>query len=528
MYRFVILIIFFVIELFAQDYTNFTAIMYSNVDFYYYGNGYYVDELKSEGIRNYNLSSNPNFSDSTETIYIKIDSPLQTGSILCRQTTYTTGCYLLESVSDRGNNLYLVTRRYFYFDNSVADYSDICPDGAPPLDLNGTKTCDRRCEQVGYITQPDGSCKFDDCSKKYPPKEWNGLTYVDRFSTMEDCQAHMDNYKIAKCIHHEYATISNSCEYYYLYVQPKDCNDKYNECILKCNTVANIDKFECNANTLDTICECKINTNPNPDQNDTNSSNNNDDNNYTGPSDIDIKDNDRNITFNLDVKPIIDAINNAQSNINKNIKRVDDSINKQTSILGTKIDNVGSKIDRTNSILSEINNKLSDFNASFTMSNSGDNSNSFMDNWNKQMDRLADILKAQIEANATRQAIGDTNSKLDDIKDVLDGNLSIDDSGFFSKAVSLIDRFNDLIDDPSQITESAKQYINEGLDSIISRTFIPNSSDCGSIPEYSVDIFGSHVVFLNQDILDSLPLSLFRSIIIFMSAFSGIISLFRR
>jgi archaellum component FlaC len=184
----------------------------------------------------------------------------------------------------------------------------ICDDGAPS---NYGNNCDRTCEDVGYITQSDKSCK-----------------------------------------------------------KPQDCEDISNNCILKCGSISNIQLFECNTNDFDgtnNICNCIDNSN----QGNDNNQDNNNDNGYAnapaggsgsgGNSLTDnMKDLGTSINNNTDsINTNTQAINNQTSKIEDNIE----ALNKNTSTLdkiSTFLTTITDIISNPSTITDLINTTLSD------------------------------------------------------------------------------------------------------------------------------------------------------------------------
>ncbi|RLA83329.1 MAG: hypothetical protein DRG78_04700 [Epsilonproteobacteria bacterium] len=192
----------------------------------------------------------------------------------------------------------------------------ICDDGAPS---NYGNNCDRTCEDVGYVTQSDNSCK-----------------------------------------------------------KQQNCEDISNNCILKCGSISNIELFECNSDDYDgtsNICTCIDNTNnDNQDSNNSNDNNNNgyadapDPGNGTGGNSLsdDMKNLGTNVTDNTDAtNSNTQALENQTTKIEDNIAALNentsalDKISTFLTIITDIISNPSTITDSINTTLSDSANKYS-------------------------------------------------------------------------------------------------------------------------------------------------------------------------
>ncbi|UCN00054.1 hypothetical protein LCX93_11060 [Sulfurimonas sp. SWIR-19] len=147
---------------------------------------------------------------------------------------------------------------------------------------------------------------------------------------------------------------------------------------------------------------------------------------------------------------------------------------------------------------------------------------------NGSLDKVDSSLQALIgQSQMTNQKLSDANSKLGSIDNKLgsiDGKLEDIDNSL--KPLRDIDS---LSKDSSSLVDSFNNVLNEGFNTYLNRDYTNGlaSSSCGVVPTYSIVFHGRTIVFFSQDLLNVWPLEIFRTMIIFMFVFSGVIMAFR-
>ena len=113
-----------------------------------------------------------------------------------------------------------------------------------------------------------------------------------------------------------------------------------------------------------------------------------------------------------------------------------------------------------------------------------------------------------------------TNNKLDSISNQL-SNLN--------DKLSPLKKVDDLSNDSSIIADLMNNSINDGFNTYLNRDYTGGlaTSQCGSIGTYSINFHGSTITILSQNTINELPMSIFKTMIIFAFVFSGVIIAFR-
>ena len=113
-----------------------------------------------------------------------------------------------------------------------------------------------------------------------------------------------------------------------------------------------------------------------------------------------------------------------------------------------------------------------------------------------------------------------TNNKLDSISNQL-SNLN--------DKLSPLKKVDDLSNDSSSIANLMNNSIDNGFNTYLNRDYTGGlaTSQCGSIGTYSINFHGSTITILSQNTINELPMSIFKTMIIFAFVFSGVIIAFR-
>ncbi len=156
------------------------------------------------------------------------------------------------------------------------------------------------------------------------------------------------------------------------------------------------------------------------------------------------------------------------------------------------------------------------------------NTNSVLSQINSQ----TNVLKNSLDGLAT--SVSDisskqdtTNNKLDSIDGKLNG-ISSQLNDLNDKAQILSDT-KDLADDSSSINDMLSNAMDNGFNTYLNKDYTGGlaSGSCRSIPTFSLNFHGTNITIMSQDLLNQWPMDIFRTMVIFMFVFSGVIIAFR-
>jgi len=118
--------------------------------------------------------------------------------------------------------------------------------------------------------------------------------------------------------------------------------------------------------------------------------------------------------------------------------------------------------------------------------------------------------------NNTNNKLNTINSKIDTTNNKLN---SVDDK------LSILTTVSNVVSNPSSIGDSVNSTLNDGFDTYLNKDYTGGlaTSSCPSIKTFSIVFHGKTITILSQKTLDNMPMNIFRSMIIFMFVFSGII-----
>lgn len=245
------------------------------------------------------------------------------------------------------------------------------------------------------------------------------------------------------------------------------CEDYANQCTQQCESQGMfVDTFECNYDGITstvTSCQCGYWDNSN-DNNSTNTDNTQND---------DTNDNNSSVTEN-----------------DEDITDEDTTTNNDNTDTSTNNDSSSNDTSNTN-------------NSSSPDGGTSSNGNSLNDDLNN--------LGSAVRENT--DAVKENTSILDDISETL-------------KSIGeFLSDLTDLIDDPSKIGENINEYL-ESATGKYNEKFV--NDQCQPIQTISINYHGREVVFLSQNLIDNyFPIDLMRKFIIFLFAFSGVMTFFR-
>ena len=150
--------------------------------------------------------------------------------------------------------------------------------------------------------------------------------------------------------------------------------------------------------------------------------------------------------------------------------------------------------------------------------------NGGLDNVDKS---LGSLLSA---TSITNQKLSENTGKLDSMNGKLDSmNGKLDSMNgkldSIDNKLSVFDDVKNLISDPSSIGDSINNVVNDGFDTYLNKDYTGGlaTSSCPAIKTFSMVFHGKTITILSQKTLDNMPMDIFRSMIIFMFVFSGII-----
>jgi len=147
--------------------------------------------------------------------------------------------------------------------------------------------------------------------------------------------------------------------------------------------------------------------------------------------------------------------------------------------------------------------------------------NSGVSSLHNDLDGLA---KTANEINGNIKSLGGSlngiDNKLNNINGSLDG---------ISNKLDVLKDTKDLSDDTSSIESMFQSAMDQGFDTYLNMDYTNGlaSVSCSAIPTYSMNYHGHQIIFFSQNLLDQWPMSIYRSVIIFMFVFSGVIIAFR-
>jgi hypothetical protein len=166
-------------------------------------------------------------------------------------------------------------------------------------------------------------------------------------------------------------------------------------------------------------------------------------------------------------------------------------------------------------------NHLVDANSTVQNSDIASIINSGVSSLHNDLDGLA---KTSNEINGNIKSLGGSlngiDNKLNNISGSLDG---------ISNKLDVLKDTKDLSDDTSSIESMFQSAMDEGFDTYLNMDYTNGlaSVSCSAIPTYSMNYHGHQIIFFSQNLLDQWPMSIYRSVIIFMFVFSGVIIAFR-
>lgn len=120
----------------------------------------------------------------------------------------------------------------------------------------------------------------------------------------------------------------------------------------------------------------------------------------------------------------------------------------------------------------------------------------------------------EVDLSGVEQRLDVSNDHLTKIENNISGI-----SGFFSS-------MGNLISDPSVIGDTLQASIEDIASKYIGQDVI-DMPECGTVPTIGANVFGRDIVLISDDIVNSWPLDIFRTMIIFFFALSGVIITFR-